>query len=85
MRRKAAPLGRHLKRYDFPTRIDLWMRHKVLGESIAQIVGTSRFEHGGPDSWIRPMIQEATRDLRAKVPAGRLAKGGVLRRWKMAL
>ena len=76
MRSKAAPLGRHIKRYDLPTRIDLWVRHKVLGEPIAQNVGTSRSEHGDPDSWIKQMIQKATRDLRAQVPPGRPPKWG---------
>lgn len=82
MRRKAAPLARHIKRYDLPSRIDLWVRHKVLGEPIAQITGAARSAEGGAESWTRQKIQEATRDLRAQVPPGRPPKGGVLRRWK---
>lgn len=85
MRRKVAPLSRHIKRYDLPSRIDLWVRHKVLGEPIAKIVGVARTAEGGADSWVRQMIQEATRDLRAKVATGRPSKEGVLRRWKMML
>jgi len=82
VRHKVAPLRRHHQRYELWRRVELWVRHKVLGDPIGLIAGASKSGEGGPESWVRQRIREATRVLGAKVPPGRPKKGGVLRLWK---
>jgi hypothetical protein len=93
MAQKIAPLKRHYFRGDGPfrslrQRIHLWVRNKVLGETISEIAqdlqsDESRSVAGvSPQSWVEQQIGEATRILGAKVSSGRPRKGGMLRQWK---
>lgn len=76
-----APVRRHIKRYDLPQRIHLWVRNKVYGETIEHVANSLGL--AGNFEWVKQQIHEATRDLGAKVPVRRPPKGGGLRWWKM--
>ena len=87
IKRKIAPLGRHINRYDLAGRIGLWVLHVVYGEHQHSIA--SRLQEEGevlpdrdPLGWIKKQIGEASQILGAS-RRGRPRKWGVLRHWKL--
>jgi hypothetical protein len=92
VRRRIAPLSRHLKRYYLRQRIQLWVRNVVYGEPIKDIASRlqddlQREKDRGylREEWVKRQIREASKILQVKRPRGRPPKGGVLRAWKLML
>jgi len=90
VRRRIAPLSRHLKRYYLRQRIQLWVRNVVYGEPIRDIASRlqddlQRARDAGylREEWVKRQIREASKILEVKRPPGRPPKGGVLRVWKL--
>lgn len=87
--RTFAPVRRHLSHHELGQRIDLWMRHVVYDQSLADLSRNftrrrSRSLLQDSTAWVKKQLHDANSLLGHRRP-GRPRKGGVLAVWKPTL
>lgn len=85
IRRKSGPLGRHLKTYDLPQRVQFWIINKVFGvrqaDIASQLQEADELAVGGDlEARVRRSIQDVNKLFGTRRP-GRPRKGAALAYW----